>query len=158
MARSKTAAHATQSNAVHYDAMQCKEPIKPQEPRGLRDPTDREPKERSRGTQAGSRMCNRISFTNKRRGERGTSREEGRGRSEDTAGRKDERRLGQGRVEGGGTEEGKGARRDRIASPWKRHQRPRRKGRFHMASPRQCLGAPHTDCAPQGAALMVPES
>ena len=105
--RSKTHAHVTQSNAVHYDGIHYKEPIDPQESRELRDPKDGEPKERFRGTQAGDRKCHRVSFANKRRDERGTNRKEGRGNSEDTAGRSDERRLGQGRMEGGGTGEGK---------------------------------------------------
>ena len=99
--RNNTHAYATQSNAVQYNAMQCKEPIDPQDPWELRDLRDGEPNERSRGTKAEGRKCHRFSFANKWREERGTSREEGGGRSEDTDGRKDEKRLRQARLEAG---------------------------------------------------------
>ena len=94
-------ARTTQSNAAQYTAMKCNELIEPQDPRELRDPRGGNRDESSRGTQAEGRKCRWVSFANKRREERGTSREEGGGRSEDTGGGKDEKRLRQGRVEGG---------------------------------------------------------
>ena len=81
--------------------MKCNELIEPQDPRELRDPRGGNRDESSRGTQAEGRKCRWVSFANKRREERGTSREEGGGRSEDTGGGKDGKRLRQGRVEGG---------------------------------------------------------
>ena len=56
--------------------MQCKEPIKPRDPRELKDPRDEEPSGRSRGTLAEGRKCHRVSFASKGREKRGTSREE----------------------------------------------------------------------------------
>ena len=91
---------------MQYNATQCKEPIEPQDSRELRDPRDGEPNERSQGTQAEGRKCHRVSFANKGREERGTSREEeegeariqaeGRMRKDSGRGgwREDERRKG----------------------------------------------------------------
>ena len=81
--------------------MQCKEHIKPQDPRELKDPRDEEPSGRSRGTLAEGRKCHRVSFASKWKEKKGMSGEEGGGRSEATGGRQNEERLRQGRVEGG---------------------------------------------------------
>ena len=138
LARSKTHAHATHSDTVHYNAIHYNEPIDPQELGELRDPRDGEPKERFRGTQAGGRKCHRVSFANKRRYQRETSGEDGREISEDTAGRRDERRLGQRRVEG------------------RNGGRERREAGSHSI-PRTFWHALHMDRAPQGAPHTAPE-
>ena len=146
--------------------MQCKEPITPQDPRELRDPRDGEPNGRSQGTLAEGRKCHRVSFASKWREKRGMRGEEGGGRSEATGGRKDEERLRQGRVEGGRTEEGKGGRRDRIAftSPFRLTLHKISAHSSHGSCPPgsatygQLRDAPHTDRAPLGGPLTVPES
>ena len=85
--------------------------------------------------------------------------------------RKDGERLRQGRVEGGLTDEGKGGRRDRIGFtskfwhtihtdgvPQGAGPTAPEKRRVHIASPGECRDAPHTDRAPLGGPLTVPES
>ena len=126
--------------------MKCNELIEPQDPRELRDPRGGNRDESSRGTQAEGRKCRWVSFANKGREERGTSREEGGERSEDTGGRKgrmrkdsgrggwreDERRKGK---EAGGSHSVHqlahfGTLFTRIVSPRVRHLRPQRNAGF----------------------------
>ena len=103
---------ALPSNTVQRKTMQ--ELSEPQEPREPREPGTGSPSKDS--GEAGLKVASAIGrFRERRREERGTPREDGRWRSEDTGGKEDEIRPCPRGMERGGTEEGRGTRRDRIA-------------------------------------------